>query len=251
MTAIATLLTQAKEGPAAQPLLPAAADTSHPATSFAKLLEDADNKPKAAPAHRAYSFAELGMFGLHATQFSSTPEPAAKSQGSGKVLIEPAADKTREKNKSAGTTPIIYVTSLDVAASPMPSHAAAASAGSVTTAKTQAPAATPVAARNAAASDAKVPAPQRSAASTAAKLSEAAAARKTVDPVSVTVAGPDDALQIAVRSAPASEIVNLRRLVRTTVAQFEMAVAELHVNGMAGEDPTFSMMGGADGGRSG
>ena len=48
------------------------------ATSFAQLLDDSKGNDRKdtqkIPQHRAYSFAELGMFGIHADQFSDVAQ---------------------------------------------------------------------------------------------------------------------------------------------------------------------------------
>lgn len=254
MTSIPALVPSNKENPAAQLLLGAAADTKEPATSFAKLLDDANDGSKKVhktPAHPVYSFAELGMFGLHATALA--PDANAKPAAAAKLLAPTVdtASRMDEIHSAIAPAPLIYVPSLNVAASPMATQQQVAAATGARA--PAAPAAVSTLPSSKAPAKATVPAAARTASATVAKLAAPNAVRKALDPVAVTVAGTQDELHIAMRSQNQSpvEVVNLRRLVETTVAQFEMAIAELHINGQAGSDPTFSIMGGADGGRTG
>jgi hypothetical protein len=223
-------------------------------TSFADLLDGDTKKQKAqqteAP-HRAYSFAELGMFGLHQlilpadakTGTAAVADAAAKSAATAHAAVKPAAART-----AAATTapaPLVYVPFMQSEtpqASAVVRVSAAGSASSASVAAIAPRASVTVAA----------PKPQRAAAPGTAGSPDADTkqiAPKTPDPVSVTVSGPDEALEIAVRSGgePATEVTKLRRLIETTVASFEMDVARLHINGAAIEN-VFSLGGGANGG---
>lgn len=231
---------------------------SQAATAFADLLdkpEDGNKKQaKKQPEHPAYSFAELGMFGLHAVQDADDSQKVTATATSTAHAKTAAADK--EKKNAAGTTssksataqPLVYVPYIygEVAATAAPVDTTPAPAGfaSVSAAMPAKPAA------SSSKSVTSNAAPQQPKADSNQKLMEQAAQQKT-DDVSVTVAGPDEGLKIAARgpSGPATEVVKLRRLIEATVAHFEMDIAELHFNGNA-LDSAFSL-GGMNGGIGG
>jgi hypothetical protein len=176
---------------------------------------------------------------------------AAQSTAHAKAV---AVDK--EKKNAAGTAsskqaaaqPLVYVPFIygEVAATAAPADATPTPAGfaSVSAAMPAKPAV------SSSKSVTSVATPQQPKADTAQKPMAQAAEHKP-DDVSVTVAGPEEGLKIALRgpAGPATEIVKLRRLIEATVAHFEMDIAELHFNGNA-LDSAFSL-GGMNGGIGG
>jgi hypothetical protein len=231
----------------------AGAGNGEPATSFAQLLDNADNasrKSHKQPEHPVYGFAELGMFGLHASQVAGDAAPAKESPAH--IGASPPVNNNTEASLTVpvapprnGASTLIYVPSLEasdrppVIAAPSPSPQGSGSAAAAPPSRVNANPATARASSNRAAPPA-LP-----------KNVVPLSTRKSAEPVSVAVTGPDNGLSIAVRSEAAAppEIVKLRRLIESTVAKFEMDVAELHINGTApAVSPSFSIGGGMNGG---
>jgi|GEM_PF-4892038 len=229
---------------------PIPTDPGQAATSFANLLDAAkgDNRERrTAPSHRAYNFAELGMFGLHASEFE--PDQPAKVSARPASLAHTSASA---RNSAAAQTisaqhPLIYVPSLSgdsqanistQVSSPLRVNVAPAMryAGGNGMALSKAP--TPETGTS----------PEGSARAVVPKKMDIALIQAR-EPVAVAVSGPDDALKVVVRSTgePTPEVVRMRRLIESTVAQFEMTLSELHFNGQAAS-PVFSIGGGMNGG---
>ncbi|MBV8975786.1 MAG: hypothetical protein JOZ13_00230 [Alphaproteobacteria bacterium] len=232
------------------------ADAGPPTTSFADLLDGHEQqKPHAPRSHRAYSFAELGMFGLH--KFLLTPQQQAEAKQTApmaKIEAPTAASGTATGLTAAGRTtqqppvPLVYVPAIEVADRPAAPAFQNAGTGSRVS---QSPMGQ-LASQNRS-SDTKAPMLDRSATAKAADLKATPdaliAMRKGRDAISLSVSGPDEALAIVLRSdgAGMQEVTRLRQLIETTVAHFEMDIAQLHVNGAA-VGTVFSLGGGANGG---
>lgn len=224
----------------------APAEQTQPATAFADLLDksgDVDKKQtkKAEPEHPVYSFAQLGMFGLHAAEFPSGDDQKVAAGAKATAYAKPdAADK---KDAGTGTkqtavaTPLVYVPFIYGDASRV--TMANLAIEPVATSKYA-----PV--NVAVASHANPPSAQ----SSAARPQTGAGVRKSLpeesgrdaSDVSVTVTGPDEGLAIALRAEPSTEVIKLRRLIEATVAHFEMDIAKLHFNGTS-IDTAFSLGG--------
>jgi hypothetical protein len=257
MSTIALISVATNDIKTAQASIPDAGQTS---TSFADLLDKADSgeekQKKKTQQHQVYSFAELGMMGLHELVLppdgKAPPQKPAQSAKLAQVATSMASSQNAAQPtaKPAAASPLVYVPFIDgdtsMAASTVkavaPALATVGQRGHIVTGpnampKTLDPLKPP-------SHRAAAPPPQQ--ADTAKSQAPAA---KAADPVSVVVAGPDQALQIAVRSSGEAppEVAKLRRLIETTVAHFEMDVAELHVNGAAIET-VFSLGGGMNGG---
>jgi hypothetical protein len=248
MTAV-SLVAIAQDSAAQSP--PPGVDSGHSAPSFAEVLAKAKERQAQ---HRTYSFAELGMFGLHGAQFSTDvrAEQAVRAnsllpartedRGQGAVGTEPQSwlqiSPQTDTPQSGGQMdapptsrfgngpiePLGTNANAVTFASGNPFRMIGSSTGSE-------PAISGGAARP------KPPMPPEAHQS----------------PVHVVVSGPKHALKIAVRDSQAGPAaVKLRRLVESTVAQFEMHVAELHFNGLKGfgPEPVFSLGGGLYGGRA-
>ncbi|HWA90272.1 MAG TPA: hypothetical protein VG889_09575 [Rhizomicrobium sp.] len=226
-------------------------EPTQPATAFADLLDkpadDAKKAKKAAPAPTAYSFAELGMFGLHALVDgqSGAPAAAAKATAHARTVSAKAKDTAAAPTQPAAQ-PLVYVPYIygEIASVPVQSvtPTAAASAAAPVSAAMPAPA-------KSATTGIKPGAPRTAPQLPKDPAEKVPVARPAADRVSVAIAGPDDALKIAVRAEPSSEVVKLRRLIEATVAHFEMDMAELHFNGNS-MDTAFSL-GGMNGGLAG
>jgi hypothetical protein len=233
-------------------------DAGQTSTSFADLLDKADGeekqKKKTQQQHQVYSFAELGMMGLHELVLppagSAPPQQTAQSAKSASVATSTAhASISAATAAKPASSPLLYVPFMEgetsVNASPansaVPGLATVGQPGRIVTSPYMLPQTI----------DLVKPPSHRTNAPPPPLPADTAKAQsaKTPDPVSVVVAGPDQALQIAVRSSGEAppEVAKLRRLIETTVAHFEMDVAELHVNGAAVET-VFSLGGGMNGG---
>jgi len=229
-----------------------------PSTSFADLLDGAGNEKerthKIMPAHRAYSFSELGMFGLHNLELSGGSQTTATAVSAPTKLAavmpasaRPSASSASAMAPAANAKPLVYVPFIDGDANAETVQAAASRPVS----GPANPPGTPLLSTHMLPRTIDLLPPPHGAAPppTQGNTAKPAAAEAKPDAVSVTVSGPDEALQIAVRGdaeAP-SEVVKLRRLIETTVAHFEMDIAELHINGASVED-AFSLGGGMNGG---
>jgi len=235
---------------------PSSVDAGHPATAFADLLDQGGEKPdkqQKTNAQPVYSFAELGMFGLHKLVLSADQQadaaaeaPAARITALANVSKETATHASAPRTPSHAAAPLVYVPVIEVSdrpALPEVQGIEAAGAGSPL----------PGAASRAKAGDAGSP---QSARSASAKLPEplrfqtaANATPKGRDTLNVSVSGPDEALAIAIRSGAdgSQEVTRLRQLIESTVAHFEMDIAQLHVNGTSVET-AFSLGGMANGG---
>lgn len=227
--------------------VPVTAGPAQAATAFADLLdkpEEGKKQAKKMPDHPAYSFAELGMFGLHAVQAADEPAKVtapAKATAHAKTTAADKEKKNASSSTSASATPLVYVpfiygevTSVAAQADAVQAPSGFASVSAAMPAKT------------AAATSAK-PEPSRAAPQqpkTPGRASQPVPAEQKADDVSVTVSGPEQGLQIALRGPvePQAEVVKLRRLIEATVAHFEMDIAELHFNGSA-LDSAFSLGG--------
>jgi hypothetical protein len=249
MTAI-SLVASAQRG-AAQP--PPGSDKTHSIASFAELLAKAGARHE--QEHRAYSFAELGMFGLHRAQF--TAELREEELISAKALLpSPSREQMRDPT---GIDPQVWI----AVETPTPSRVAVqveakqppnvspqsrsvsllgATVSSVQSATTNS-------ARNLESTPSSES--QTAGAGAAPNISRSLLERH---PVHVVVTGANNALQVAIRSdtSAAPTATKLRRLVEATVTQFEMHIAELHINGARSfaSQPVFSLGGGFNGGRA-
>ena len=256
MSTIALISVASNDIKSAQASIPDAGQTS---TSFADLLDKAESgeekQKKKTQQHQVYSFAELGMMGLHELVLppDGKAPPQQTTQSAKLAGVAPPAvhtQSTATPPAKPAASPLVYVPFIDgdsgMTASPVkaaaPALATVGQPGRIVTSpnampKTLDPLKPP-------SHRAAAPPPQQADAT----KSQAPAA-KAADPVSVVVTGPDQALQIAVRSSGEAppEVAKLRRLIETTVAHFEMDVAELHVNGAAIET-VFSLGGGMNGG---
>jgi hypothetical protein len=249
MTAISALVT-------ASP--PSAADDHAPQVgassvgrSFAELLNNGERHERRQQP-RAYSFAELGMFGVHAAQGNQVSHHP-------NVLYRP--EDLTETDDTIGAEPQLWaaipqgvasfaenpVAQIDRASPSVQSISADRAPAKLAQANTLA--STGKASGSGRSEPDFLPSlePGRPAAAKVLTKPESPVAQ----PMSVVIAGEKHALKIAVRTngAPAHLIPKLRRLVETTVTQFEMDIAELHFNGTAGS-PAFSLGGGLYGGRA-
>lgn len=251
MTAISALVTASPPG-AADDHAPQVGASSG-GRSFAELLNNGE-KHERRQQPRAYSFAELGMFGVHAAQgnhglVSHHPN----------VLYRP--EDLTETDDAIGAEPQLWA-AIPQEVAPFAENPVAqvdrASPSVQSISADRAPA--KLAQANTLASAGKASGSGRSEADPLPSLEPGRAAAAKVltkpespvaQPMSVVLAGEKHALKIAVRTngAPAHLIPKLRRLVETTVTQFEMDIAELHFNGTAGS-PSFSLGGGLYGGRA-
>lgn len=231
---------------------PLSSDATQPATSFAQLLDapkDSKAEKQKTPEHPAYSFAELGMFGLHASAFVADPEPAKTVHASVRPLRSSPTQSTIMQVLPPASVQLVSVPFLEgelTASAPDLSVQPAAGIAIVAVAKSTS--LSPIATTP---SQAKL-VPARAEAQPKSPATKAALPQtRDTEPsaVSVVVSGPEDALQIALRtpSDTAPEVVKLRRLIETTVAHFEMDMAELHFNGDA-IGSAFSLGGGMNGG---
>jgi hypothetical protein len=255
MSTIALVTVGSNDHNAMQQALP---DSGPATTAFADLLDDTrepkQKTHKAEMTHPVYSFAELGMFGLHELVLPPDPRPntAPPSEGGVKLaaVTHTAATPESTAPEPAEAPPLVSVPFLQtepeagntVMGVTPPAGGSKGSAGTIGGIRSFA---------GGTVIDLVKPerqnAPPPAAQSAKAQMRQTPA--KAADPVSVTVSGPDQALAIAVRSGgePGTEVTKLRRLIETTVASFEMDIAQLHVNGAAVED-VFSLGGGMNGG---
>ena len=115
MSTVALVPVVPGENAAGQPTVP---DTASATTSFADLLDDSQapkqKTHKAETTHRAYSFAELGMFGLH--DLVLPPDPKQKDATAGKsdaklaaVTPTAATSKAATASTSSAPQPLVYV----------------------------------------------------------------------------------------------------------------------------------------------
>jgi hypothetical protein len=247
MTAVSPLVPHNKD--IALKSLPGEPDPGQAATSFAQLLDNRKDDAKAharTAAPHAYSFAGLGMFGLHASEFVADSKDVAQVSAT-RLLPMDAINGGRDRSqatRSQAAPPLIHVPSLKVDAPEGVADQQQFVVRSISKPALEGKAVGSVAIAAAETESGGVSSPRAGGgAATVPTLSKPAP-----DRVSVTVSGPDEALTIAVRSTgePAPEVVRVRRLIETTVAQFEMAIAELHFNGKAAS-PAFSIGGGMNG----
>jgi hypothetical protein len=234
-------------------------DAGQTSTSFADLLDKADSeekqKKKTQQQHQVYSFAELGMMGLHELVLppagSAPPQQTTQSAKLASVVAPAAHAASSAAPAKPAASPLLYVPFLDgdtsMNASPVKSGAPGLATVGQPVRIVTSPYMLPQAIDMVKPPSHRTNAPPPPLPADTAKAQNQAA--KTPDPVSVVVSGPDQALQIAVRSSGEAppEVAKLRRLIETTVAHFEMDVAELHVNGAAVET-VFSLGGGMNGG---
>jgi hypothetical protein len=228
-------------------------EAAHATASFAEVLAKAKERQQAQ--HRAYSFAELGMFGLHAAQFAA--DLRNEQQASARVLLPSSAPQATADVSDPEPQAWIAVQMSNRAEAVHPSVPAI---DGVPPRQTNAPTVlganvsggTAAASGSFAGSTAETSgAPKGAAAGAAPKSLSAPLPQHRRHPVQVVVSGADDALKVAVRSDGEGAPAKLRRLVETTVTQFEMHIAELHINGSSGfgAQPVFSP-GGFNGGRA-
>ncbi|MEI9930267.1 MAG: hypothetical protein WDM89_06880 [Rhizomicrobium sp.] len=240
-----------------QPLiLAAASDSGSSAASFAQLLDDpkdGQRKTQKAQEHPAYSFGQLGMFGLHADVFR--PDSGEASDNSVLPVSKPLATalaqsrNDEETTRNTATASLITIPFLegDVLTDTWRIDAILSAQSS----------ATPVSAGFAivgtthATSNSAKGTPERAAPATKGNMKpDLPQTRKPdSDVISITVTGPEEALQIAARSQAGTdvEVAKLRKVIENTVAEFEMDIAELRVNGQT-TATEFSLGGGANGG---
>jgi hypothetical protein len=258
MSSIALISANPNDLKTAQTSIPDAGQTS---TSFADLLDKTDSgeakqKKKTQEQHQVYSFAELGMMGVHELVLPPAGGPPPLQQAAQSAKSASVATSTAHASISAApaakpaSSPLVYVpfmegeTSMDASPvkSAVPGLGSAGQPVRIVTSPFMLPQTIDLLKPTHRTSAPPAPLP----ADTAKAQAQAA---KAPDPVSVVVSGPDQALQIAVRSSGEAppEVAKLRRLIETTVAHFEMDIAELHVNG-ASIESVFSLGGGMNGG---
>jgi hypothetical protein len=227
---------------------PPGVDSGHSEPSFADVL--AKTKERQAQ-HRTYSFAELGMFGLHGAQFTTDVRdeqairanallPArTEDRGQGAADTEPqswlAISSETPNSQSDGQSDAPPTSRVGNGPIELLGNANALAFAFGNTFRTIGSST-----RSEPASGAPRPKPSLP-------------PEAHQSPVHVVVSGSKHALKIAVRDSQAEPgAVKLRRLVENTVAQFEMHVAELHFNGSQGfgPEPVFSLGGGLYGGRA-
>lgn len=230
---------------------PPGADAGHSEPSFAEVLAKAKERQAQ---HRAYSFAELGMFGLHGAQFGANVRDEQTVHATS-LLPGRTQDKGTDGRDSAPQSWLPISSPMRISQSGGEMDAPPTSAfgnGLIELLGTNANGlafASDNPFRTIGSSTRSEPA--TSGATARPKPSLPPQAQES--PVHVVVSGPKHALKIAVRdSQTGPAAVKLRRLVESTVAQFEMHVAELHFNGLKGfgPEPVFSLGGGLYGGRA-
>lgn len=196
-------------------------------------------------ARRGYSFASLGMFGLHSAVFA---QEGAETHISHPVALLSSATGGG-KPDSFDRDPEIWVPAGQPAmpapeASPAGSAAITPSAAALVASPSLNPQVSGRSDRAMTGDVTKKAQPP----SSARRLQTSFL--KSENTVTVVLSGTNRALKIALRSpaGPVHEIPKLKRLVEATVAEFEMDIAELHVNGSMSQ-PSFSLGGGVYGGR--
>jgi len=254
MSAVALINSAIHESNGGAP--PPGANSAPVGTQFANLLDshaDQSTKQEKTRSHRVYSFAELGMFGLH--RFLLAPNrpdevkesaPAAAIASLAKISQESAPSAAITASSSSGTAVLVYVPAIEVADRPvLPSTPGAGSSG------VKASASVALSSQTGEARSIESSEPEHPVSPKFAEPAQHAAPTpaKTPDDLAVVVSGPDKALAVAIRAAVdgSQEVTRLKQLIESTVAHFEMDIAQLRVNG-ATVGPAFSLGGGSNGG---
>jgi len=258
MTSIAPLVSAFRSN-TATPARAVSAEAAAPANAFADLL-NIPAAPSGSPQDRAFTFAELGMFGRHGAQpLSGTGQSGQGLDGIEKQGRARGARPSGEQRSAVAERPVTPRQSdrRTVAADTEPEQQSARSSAMSRQAgggdSALAAAGLLSGERLAATAQSDVePSPLADGGGGAAPLVRRTSVNPGASPVSLVVSGSADALTVVARSQSesAEDRFKLRRLVEETAVEFGMHVAKFHLNGSTAESSFQSTIGGNHGARA-